>query len=115
MKKRSTPINNTSLMQISGLSSSSTYSIQRTSTPQNGAAAEQPAAADQAFISSSGDLFSSLVKQAGQMPEVRSDVVDSFKARIAAGQYPTQEHIDNLVDAIGGGVLKLAESTTDAS
>jgi len=99
-------------MQISGISSSPSFPVQRTSTPQNGTTAQPPT--DQAFISSSGDLFSSLVKQAGQMPEVRTDLVESFKSRIAAGQYPTQHDVDNLVDVIGGGVLKLAQSTSES-
>jgi len=94
-------------MQISGISTTSSIPMGKTNSPRVG----QPAA-DQAVINFSGDSFSSLVKEAGQMPEVRSDVVAAFKSRIQAGQYPTQDTIAGLVNVIGGAVVEQAKSAT---
>jgi len=44
------------------------------------------------------------------MPEVRSEVVGAYKARIQAEQYPSQEIIAGLTRLIGGGILQLAQS-----
>ena len=70
----------------------------------------EPPASDQVMINFSPDSFSSLVKEAGQMPEVRSEVVGAYKARIQAEQYPSQEIIAGLTRLIGGGILQLAQS-----
>ena len=62
------------------------------------------------MINFSPDSFSSLVSEAGQMPEVRNDVVDSFKSRIASGQYPTQATIAGLTNILGGSILQQANA-----
>jgi hypothetical protein len=61
-------------------------------------------------INFSPDTFSSLVQEANQMPEVRSEVVDSFKARIQSGEYPSQDVIEGLTDLIGGSIVQQAKS-----
>ena len=90
-------------MQINGFSTSSSLPVQRTNM-------SQPAqeVSDQAVLHVSLDTFSGLVQQAGAMPEVRGEVVDSFKARIQSGEYPSPETVAGLVDVIGGGIVKLA-------
>ncbi len=92
-------------MQISSISFSSSIPMGKTTSSS---AAKPPA--DQAVINFSADSFSSLVDEAAQQPEVRSNLVASFKAQIQSGQYPTQSTISSLVDAIGGGVLQMAKS-----
>ena len=92
-------------MQIHSITSSPSIPMQKTSSAPVG-----KAAADQAVLNFSPDSFSSLVKEAGQIPEVRSEVVEAFKSRIQAGNYPTQDAIAGLTDLIGGGVVKLARS-----
>jgi hypothetical protein len=52
----------------------------------------------------SADSFSNLVAEAKATPEVRSDVVDSFKAQIQSGHYPSQDVVAGLARAIGGVV-----------
>ncbi len=42
------------------------------------------------------------------MPDVRSELVDSFKSRIQSGQYPSSETMDALTDVIGNGIVKMA-------
>jgi hypothetical protein len=79
--------------------------MQKSSSSQAG-----KAAANRAVINFPPDSFSSLVREAGQMPEVRSDVVDAFKSRIQAGSYPTQDDIAGLTDLIGGGIVQQALS-----
>jgi hypothetical protein len=90
-------------MQINGFSTSPSLPVQRTNM-------SQPAqeVSDQAVLHVSLDTFSGLVQQAGAMPEVRGEVVDSFKARIQSGQYPSPETVAGLVDVIGGSIVKLA-------
>jgi hypothetical protein len=92
-------------MQISGFSTSSSLPVLKT----NSSPAGKPAT-DQATLSSSADSFLSLVKAAGQMPEVRSEVVDAFKSRIQVGDYPSQETIANLTNVIGGSIVQAAAS-----
>jgi hypothetical protein len=67
---------------------------------------------DEAVMNFSADSFSSLVKQAGQFPEVRSDVVDSFQARIQAGQYPSPDTMDSLTDVLGPSIVKMADASS---
>ena len=63
---------------------------------------------DEAVLHFSADTFSSLVQQAGQMPEVRTDLVNAFKTRIQSGSYPTEETIAGLARMIGGSVVQQA-------
>ena len=92
-------------MQITGVSTPIPFSMEKTNSSPVG----KPAT-DQAVINFSADSFSSLVQEAGQYPDVRSEVVDSFKARIQAGAYPTQSDIAGLTNVIGGSVMQMAKS-----
>ena len=92
-------------MQISGISTSPSIPLERTKSSH----AAKPAQ-DQAVVNFSADSFSSLVKQAGQMPEVRNDVVNAFKARIQTGQYPSQDTLAGLVNVIGPAIVEQASS-----
>jgi anti-sigma28 factor (negative regulator of flagellin synthesis) len=85
--------------------SSSIPPVKTTSTP-----ASQPTSPDETVtsFSSSANSFSGLVQQAGAMPDVRSELVDSFKSRIQSGQYPSSETMDALTDVIGNGIVKMA-------
>ena len=96
-------------MQIHGVTSSSSIPMQKTSSAPVG-----KAVADQAVINFSPDSFSGLVKEAGQMPEVRSELVEAIKSRIQAGNYPTQDAIAGLADLIGSGVVRLARSESSS-
>jgi anti-sigma28 factor (negative regulator of flagellin synthesis) len=92
-------------MQISGISTSTSIPLEKTKSTQ----VSKPAQ-DQAVMNFSADSFSTLVKEAGQMPEVRSDVVDAFKARIQSGEYPSQDVIAGLANVIGGAIVQQADS-----
>jgi hypothetical protein len=83
-------------MTISGISSSSSMAY----GPSTVRAQAQPAG-DQVSMSFSADTFSSLVNEAGQMPDVRGEVVDAFKARIQSGQYPSPQTLDGVADVMG--------------
>ena len=95
------------------ISSSSIY-ISTTSLPagktKSSSAAKPPT--DEAVMNNSADSFSGLVKQAGQFPEVRTDLVESFRARIQAGQYPSEDTMDNLTDVLGPSILKMANASS---
>ncbi len=90
---------------ISGISSlaASAYVPAASSRP----AASQPAG-DQVAMSLSPDTFSSLVQEAGAMPEVRGELVDAFKSQVQSGSYPSQDTLDGLVDLMGGTWAKNA-------
>jgi anti-sigma28 factor (negative regulator of flagellin synthesis) len=111
-KNGKSPISELSFMQISSFSAS--FSTLPTKTMSSSSPTPQPSA-DQAqtHFSTSATSFSGLVQQAGQMPEVRSEVVDSFKSRIQAGQYPTPDTMDNLTDVIGNGIVQMADSASE--
>ena len=93
-------------MQIGNITSSTSFSVAKTTSSSAGNAA--PETSDQAVLNFSADSFADLVRQAGQMPDVRSEVVDSFKARIQAGHYPSQDVIAGLTRLIGGGLSQQA-------
>ena len=96
-------------MQIGSITSSGAFSLDRTiSSPA------QTASTDQVMINTSSDSFSDLVKAAGQMPEVRSDVVDAYKSQVQNGHYPSQEIVAGLIDLIGGGISKMAQEMSSS-
>jgi len=95
-------------MTITGVSAAGAI----TYTPAASRPQAQPAG-DQVSMSLSPDTYSSLVTAASQMPEVRGDVVDSFKARIQSGEYPTSENLDDLVDRMGGTWAANAQASPD--
>jgi len=97
-------------MQISSISISTSLPMEKT---KSSAPAQSTTDTPVMSFSSSASSFTNLVKQASQMPEVRSDVVDSFKSRIQAGQYPDSETVDNLTDVIGSSIVKMANSSSD--
>ncbi len=84
-------------MTISGFPSLASISF----TPAASRVSTPTAPGDQVAMSLSADTFSSLVQEAGQMPDVRGELVASYKARIQSGTYPTQETLDGLVDRMG--------------
>jgi hypothetical protein len=90
------PIKRGGYMTISGISSSSplSYGQPTARTPA------QPEG-DQVSMSLSADTFSSLVSEAGQLPDVRSDVVDAYKSRVESGDYPSSKTLDGLADLMG--------------
>jgi hypothetical protein len=94
-------------MQISGTTSSASIPLQRASVPSSAV----QSTSDQAVLNTSADSFSSLVKAASQMPEVRVDLVATYKARVQAGHYPEQDII------AGGGIMQQAKagSTSQSS
>ena len=97
-------------MQISGITTSTTIPVQRTATSSS----EVNSASDQAVLNTSADSFSSLVKAASQMPEVRSDVVETYKSRIKAGHYPSEDIIAGLTRLIGGGIMQSAKKSSSS-
>jgi len=98
-------------MQISSVTTSQLVSpLAKTSNSSSAANVSSSSSSDEAVINFSPDSFSSLVSAAGQMPEVRNDVVESFKSRIAAGQYPSQATIAGLTNVIGGSILQQANA-----
>ena len=92
-------------MQISGVSTSSSIPMDRTISTQAG-----KVSSDAAVLKFSADSFSSLVQEAGQMPEVRTDLVEAFRSRIQSGNYPTQETIAGLANLIGPSIVQQAKA-----
>ncbi len=98
-------------MQISSVTTTQLISpLAKTTNSPSSANVSSSSSSDEAVINFSPDSFSSLVSEAGQMPEVRNDVVDSFKSRIASGQYPTQATIAGLTNILGGSILQQANA-----
>jgi hypothetical protein len=95
-------------MQINGVTTSSAIPmVKTTSYPAETPASE---ATDSAALSSSASSFSSYVNEASQQPEVRGELVDSYRSRIQAGHYPSQEAIAGLTKLIGGPIMSLVNS-----
>jgi hypothetical protein len=94
--KNTDPIQRGGYMTISGISSPSPVSYgqpaARTSAQPEG---------DQVSMSLSADTFSGLVNEAGQLPDVRSEVVDAYKSRVQSGDYPSSATLDGLADLMG--------------
>ena len=93
-------------MHISGFTTSPIPSIpvETSKTSQT----SDTTSSDEAVLNVAPDTFSSLVQQAGAMPEVRGELVDAYKSRIASGQYPSQETVSGLADVLGGTIVKQA-------
>ena len=102
-------------MQISSfsLTSPSVSAIKASNTTSAPATASATTEQSETSFTNSADSFSNLVAQASQTPDVRSDLVDSFKSRIASGQYPTSDTIDSLTDTLGSSIFQLADSAQD--
>jgi anti-sigma28 factor (negative regulator of flagellin synthesis) len=112
IKRKEKPIAGVRFMQIGNITTSTSFSAAKTTSSQAGnVTSDTP---DQAVLNFSANSFSSLVKEASQMPDVRSELVDAFKARIHAGHYPAQDVIDGLTRLIGGAVLQQARSSSSS-
>jgi hypothetical protein len=61
---------------------------------------------DGAVLNNSADSFSSLVQTANAMPEIRSEVVDAYKARIRTGHYPSEDIVAGLTRLVGGAIAQ---------
>lgn len=97
-------------MQISNITTSTVIpAVKATSSPQPAPVAADTTT-DRAEFHLSASSFSSLVHQASQMPEVRSEVVDAFKTRIQAGHYPGEDIVAGLTKLMGGVVAQAAKS-----
>jgi anti-sigma28 factor (negative regulator of flagellin synthesis) len=94
-------------MQISSVSTSTFIPVQKSTSNSSSVGR---ADSDQAVLNLSPDTFSSLVQEAGSTPEVRSDVVASFKARIQNGSYPSPDVVAGLANVIGGSIVARAQS-----
>jgi len=99
-------------MQINSINTSPAVPVNKATTPQ--ATNTVPSNLDHAEFNLSADSFSSLVQQASQMPEVRTELVDAFKSRIQSGQYPSQDVVEGLSQMIGAGVMQAAKSASSA-
>jgi anti-sigma28 factor (negative regulator of flagellin synthesis) len=108
IKPEKAPIAKGRTMQINSATTSQVFPVTRTASSQ--AQSSAPEATDTAELNTSADSFSGMVRDASAMPEVRSEVVDAYKARINAGSYPSQETIVALADAIGGAVVHAART-----
>lgn len=80
----------------------------RAQTPQ------QPSG-DQVSMSISPETFSSLVSTASSMPEVRTELVDAYKAQVDKGHYPAQDVIEGLINLMGGTWSHAASKSSSAS
>jgi len=96
-------------MQISGITTSQSIPMGKTNPSH---AENQKPVLDEAVVSFSANSFSSLVKEAGQIPDVRNEVVDAYKARIQSGEYPSQDTISDLADVIGPAIVEQADSAS---
>jgi hypothetical protein len=105
INQRGKPILGVRFMQITGISTSPSPPVEKPKSSQAG-----KLTLDQAVLNFSANSFSSLVKEAGQAPEVRSEVVDAFKSRLQSGDYPSQETIAGLASLIGGSIVQQAKS-----
>ena len=92
---------------ISSINSAASLAYLPALSPRN--SARQPAG-DQLAMSLSPDTFAGLVRDAGSMPEVRSDLVDAYKSQVRTGNYPTEDDLDGLIDLMGGTWASQASS-----
>ncbi len=109
MKLGRLPISKVRAMQINGTTTPSSVPVVNTTTSYS-ASAPNTEAVDTADLSNSASSFASYVNEASQMPEVRSEVVDSYRARVHAGQYPSAEVVAGLTRLIGGPIMQMVNS-----
>ena len=108
IKEGKKPMSGISTMQINSITTSPAMPVVKAASSQASTPASE--AQDQAVLNFSPDSFSSLVHEANNMPEVRSEVVDAYRSRIQAGIYPSQETVTGLVDLLGGSIVQMAQS-----
>src|SRR5579871_257085 len=109
--RRFQPMKGTSLMTITGLSLPTPVTPATNGTRP---AASTPSHDDQVAMSISADTFSSFVQEAGQVPDVRSELVDMFKSRIQSGGYPTSETLDGLTDKLADAWPSLSAAVSQS-
>jgi anti-sigma28 factor (negative regulator of flagellin synthesis) len=68
----------------------------------NGKTTASSPSSDEAVLSDSAKSFAGLVNDAKAYPEVRSDLVASYKTQIANGTYPSPATLDGLTEALSG-------------
>jgi Anti-sigma-28 factor, FlgM len=98
-------------MQISSISTTQLFSLGISGTfngssLQDDTAESHASSSDGVALNFSADTFSSLVKEANAMPEVRSEVVDAYKARIHSGHYPSEDIVAGLTNLMGGAIAQ---------
>jgi hypothetical protein len=64
--------------------------------------APTPTQIDRALLHVSAESFTNLVNTAKAYPEVRSDLVSSFKSQVANGSYPSEETVSGLTRLLSG-------------
>lgn len=64
--------------------------------------APTPIEMDRALLHVSAKSFTDLVKSASAYPDVRPDVVSSFKAQVASGNYPSEDTMSGLAGVLSG-------------
>ncbi len=79
--------------------------INRRSSSSGPSSPAERAAFDQTANPEEANFVSDLSREAGEFPEVRSEVVDAFKARIRVGGYPTRDTLAALASLIGFMIL----------
>ena len=65
---------------------------------------------DQVSMSLSAETFSGMIQQAAGTPDVRSELVEAYKARVHTDHYPAQDVIDGLINLMGGKWAAMAKS-----
>ncbi len=78
-------------MQIPGLTSSGSVRLGDVHAPSR-----TETTSDTFAMNMSPETFSNLVKQAMEMPDVRQNLVDAYKARVSSGHYPDAVTLDGL-------------------
>ena len=111
-KSEAKPITGKRYMQISSVSNSPVVPLERSTPSQSG---QETSSSDTAEFNFSADTFSSFVQEASNTPDVRSELVDSYKARIHSGHYPAQDVIAGLTRLIGGGVAQITKAMGNSS
>ncbi len=69
---------------------------------------------DQAQIGMSPDTFQQLVSDAKNVPEVRSEVVKDYQAKIKSGGYPSSALLDELASHLSSGPLDTSDTATES-
>ncbi len=97
-------------MQISSATTTIPFTFNRVSSQSFSFADETEGSSsmDKAVLNMDATQFTALVADAKSMPEVRDDVVDSFKTRISNGEYPSAHVMSGLTDVLSGVIAQRA-------
>ncbi len=109
-KRRGVPMKGIKFMHISSQATSIPFTFNRVTSQSYSFVHEtdDAAASDSAVLNIDPSQFTSLVDAAKSTPEVRSDLVDSFKARISSGEYPSAGVVSGLTDVLSGVLAQRA-------